>query len=195
VINLVFFLEELSARAMLEGLLPRLLPCLMPSVAVNPFYIVFEGKTDLKTQLSKRLQGWLTPNSVFFVLCDKDSNDCVALKQEIKTLIPPEKQALTLIRIACHELESFYLGDLQAVETAFTLPGVAKKQVSAKFRDPDKLGNPVQELTRLSKGRYQKVSGSALIGRCLSLNDNRSGSFNVLLTGLTQLLQVAPLAQ
>lgn len=35
----VFFLEELSARAMLEGLLPRIVP-----QSVDVRYIVFEGK-------------------------------------------------------------------------------------------------------------------------------------------------------
>ncbi|MBU4304454.1 MAG: hypothetical protein KJ893_02340 [Candidatus Omnitrophica bacterium] len=44
--ELVFFLEELSAEAMLKGLLPRLLP---PEVLVR--YIVFEGKQDLEKQL------------------------------------------------------------------------------------------------------------------------------------------------
>ncbi len=44
--SLVFFLEEPSARAMLEGLLPRLLP---DGWLVR--YIVFEGKQDLEKQL------------------------------------------------------------------------------------------------------------------------------------------------
>jgi hypothetical protein len=185
----VFCLEEPSAKAMLEGLLPRLLP------SVTPVYIVFEGKQDLYKRLQKRITGWLAPNSVFVVLCDKDSNDCVDLKHRLKALVPAEKQALTLIRIACHELESWYLGDLQAVETALMLSGLSNKQGSAKFRDPDKLGNPVQELFRLTKDHYQKVSGSALIGRCLSLDNNRSSSFTIFITGLKRLLQTVVVAQ
>ena len=41
---LVFLLEEQSAKAMLKGLLPHLLP----SNDVDFRYIVFEGKHDLK---------------------------------------------------------------------------------------------------------------------------------------------------
>ena len=40
--QLVFFLEEPSARAMLENFLPRILP---DNIAVR--YVVFEGKQDL----------------------------------------------------------------------------------------------------------------------------------------------------
>ncbi len=39
--ELVFFLEERSAAAMLEGLLPKLLPD-----DVVPRYVTFEGKQD-----------------------------------------------------------------------------------------------------------------------------------------------------
>lgn len=45
------------------------------------------------------------------------------------------------VRIACAELESWFLGDLNALEKAFGLKGLAKRQSEAKFRDPDKLTN------------------------------------------------------
>jgi len=44
--QLVFFLEEPSAKAMLEGLLPRLLP-----ESVYCRYVVFEVKQDLEKQM------------------------------------------------------------------------------------------------------------------------------------------------
>lgn len=50
--TIVFLLEELSARVLLEGLMPRLLG---PSVATR--YLVFEGKQDLERQLVRRLRG------------------------------------------------------------------------------------------------------------------------------------------
>ncbi len=58
--NLVFLLEEPSAREMLKGLLPRVLPA-----AVQPRYVVFEGKQDLEKNMIRRLRGWRAPNSVF----------------------------------------------------------------------------------------------------------------------------------
>ena len=50
--NLVFFLEERSAREMLKGLVPRLL-----SNRFEVFYIVFEGKQDLEKRFIPRLKG------------------------------------------------------------------------------------------------------------------------------------------
>lgn len=97
-----------------------------------------------------------------------------------------------LVRIACHELESWYLGDLGAVERAMNLPGLAGRQERRKYRDPDRLANPVQELERMTGNRYQKVSGSREIGRHLSVDGsgatgNRSHSFRVFVSGLRKL--------
>ncbi len=44
--TLVFFLEEPSARAMLQSFLPRVLPA-----GYQALYIVFEGKSDLEKRL------------------------------------------------------------------------------------------------------------------------------------------------
>ena len=45
----------------------------------------------------------------------------------------------SLIRIACRELESFYLADLQAVEQALGLSGIASQQQTRRYREPDRL--------------------------------------------------------
>ena len=54
--TLVFFLEERSAREMLTGLLPRVLP-----VHVVVRYVVFEGKHDLDQNIGRKLREWLAP--------------------------------------------------------------------------------------------------------------------------------------
>lgn len=51
--SLVFFLEEPSAKAMLNGLLPRLHP-----MGWQFRYVVFEGKQDLEKQLPLKLRAW-----------------------------------------------------------------------------------------------------------------------------------------
>lgn len=57
------------------------------------------------------------PDSVFLVMRDQDRADCRDVKARLQDLVRATgKQDKTLIRIACHELESFYLGDLEAVE-------------------------------------------------------------------------------
>ena len=103
----VCFLEERSAEEMLKILLPKLLP--VPK-EVECSFAVFEGKQDLQKQINKKLRGWKKPNSVFLVMRDQDVTDCPSVKKELLKKIPPDKRDRTLIRIACRELEAFYLG-------------------------------------------------------------------------------------
>lgn len=179
--SLVCLLEEPSAREMLKGVLPRIL-----SEAVCIHYIVFEGKQDLERQVGRKLRLWQKPDSLFLVMRDQDSGDCLAIKDNLlKKINASGKGDETLVRIACHELESFYLGDLQAVEDGMQLNGLAQKQNNRKYRAPDNLANAAQELLRLTGKKYQKVAGSRAIGPCLNINGaNRSHSFNVLLEGI-----------
>ena len=181
--HLVFLLEEASAKAMLEGLLPRMLP---PNVF--PKYIVFEGKSDLEKQLERRLKGWLSPDSLFVVLRDQDSGDCVKIKSRLTEKCRRANKPATLVRVACRELESWYLGDLAAVENALQIRNLARQQSARKYQEPDKLGQPFEELIRLTNGRYQKVSGSRDIGPHLAFDGNYSRSFQVFLSGIRKVI-------
>lgn len=181
---LVFCLEEPSAKAMLEGLLPRL--GLPPDLDIR--YVVFEGKQDMHRRLLLRLKYWQLPDTYFLVMRDQDGGDCREVKAELLRICRNSGQENVLVRIACHELESFYLGDLAAVEAGLGLSGLARQQGTRKFRAPDDLGNPVEELGRLTAKSYQKIDGSRRIGRCLHLDGrNRSKSFNALIDGIRRL--------
>lgn len=184
---LVFCLEELSAKTLLESLWPRL----FPGVSIEVKYIVFEGKSDLEKKLEKRLRGWLRPNSLFVVLRDQDSGDCFKIKKTLVAKCASAGRADALVRIACAELESWYLGDLAATETALKVTGLSRKQNLSSYRAPDRLVNAAKELDRLTAGRYQKVSGSREIGKHLSLEtgQNRSQSYQVFIKGLRQLVE------
>jgi hypothetical protein len=111
--ELVFFLEEESAKALLEQILPLLIP---ETSEVFPRYIVFEGKQDLEKHLSKKLSGYLNPRARFIVMRDQDTADCRRIKRKLATICTSAGRPQTVIRIACRELEAFYLGDLKAVE-------------------------------------------------------------------------------
>ncbi|MFA7279244.1 MAG: DUF4276 family protein [Sterolibacterium sp.] len=182
--ELVFLLEEESAKAMLESLLPRIL-----HPDIRPRYIPFEGKQDLERQMVKRLHGYANPHARFIVLRDQDNApDCRAVKERlIERCQEAGKAAKALVRIACKELETFYLADLVAVEQGLALKKLAMQQGSAKFRDPDRLGSPSKELTALTKGTYQKVSGSRAIGDHLDPANTRSPSFKNLLQGIRRM--------
>ncbi|WAC73296.1 DUF4276 family protein [Roseateles sp. SL47] len=182
--ELVFLLEERSASAMLDALLPRMLD---ESIAVR--CVPFEGKQDLEKQLTRRIRAYQNPRARFIVLRDQDSNpDCVAVKQRLLALCAESGKAnMCLVRIACRELETIYLADLRAVEQALAMQGLTRQQQVGKFRDPDRLGSPSQELRKLTKGRYEKVAGSRLIGQHLDLGNGRSPSFRNLITAIRRM--------
>lgn len=171
---LAFLLEKQSAKEMLKGLLPRLLP---PGVAVK--YVVFEGKQDLKRQMTRRLRGW-PPETIFIFMCDQDSSDCLNLKTELVEKCPEANRDHVIVRIICRELESWYFGDLTAVEDGLNMPGLANKYKNKRnYRIPDRISSPAKELKKITQGTYQKVSGSREIGSKLSLDSNTSKSFQV----------------
>ena len=180
---LVFFLEELSAKFMLINLLPRLLP-----EGWQVKYVIFEGKQDLEKQLPRKLRNWRLPGCKFVILRDKDSGDCVVIRQGLVEKCCAANKPNALVRIAIHELESWYLGDLAAVEAGLGVNNLAGKQGSRKFREPDKLANPTQELRRLTTNRYQKISGSRAIGIHLSIENNRSQSFGKFISGVKNIV-------
>ena len=178
--TLVVFTEEPSAKVMLESLLPRLLPehtCRFMCVA-------FEGKQDLEKQLPIKLRGWRTPNTHFVILRDQDNGDCKAIKKALQGICRNARKPSAVVRIACRELESWYLGDLQAVETALGIDGLTDLAAKGKYRNPDAIHQPSRELKRVTKARYQKISGSRAIGKLLSLDGSRSRSFQHFISGV-----------
>ena len=184
--RLVFLLEEPSAVEMLKGILPKVLPC-----DIHPDFKVFEGKQDLVKRLPGILRAWRVPHCCFVVLRDQDSGACNVVKQELMDLCRQAGKANVLVRVACRELESFYLGDLAAVETGLDVSGLAGKQNNRKYRTPDRLGSPSRELARLTAGRYEKVAGSRAIAPHLHTEGNKSHSFKILLTGIRKLVEAS----
>jgi hypothetical protein len=179
--HLVFLLEEPSAKEMLEGLLPRLVP------EISYRCIVFEGKQDLEKNIIKKIRGYRIPNTQFIVLRDQDSGDCYTIKQKLQQLCQKANQPNALVRIACRELESWYLADLKAVEQGLNIAGLAKQQNNKKYRSPDYLQSPSQELKILTQAKYQKVLGSRSIGPFLELNNKRSNSFRVFIESIQKI--------
>jgi len=182
--ELVFLLEEASAKALLETLLPRFLD---PSI--TPRFIPFEGKQDLEKRMVGKLRGYINPEARFVVMRDQDSApDCRLIKNRLLAKCEEAGKAqVALVRIACRALETFYLADLAAVEEALELRGLSQQQANAKFRAPDYLEAPDHELGRLTGQAYQKVRDSRLLGPLLDLTNERSVSFKHLLSGIRRL--------
>ncbi len=176
--RLVFLLEEYSMKVLLEALLPRLFPAL-------PFLCVpHEGKQDLERSIPQKLQAWREPGVRFVIVRDNDNGDCRALKQRLGGLCAARPE--TVVRIACQELEAWYLGDPAALAEAFGDAKLARIGRRARFRDPDAVGQPSRTLVELVPS-FQKVSGARLLGPLLDPARNMSGSFRALIDAVQRL--------
>lgn len=182
--HLVCLLEERSAQYVLESILPRL----FHGVEMSFQYLVFEGKQDLEKRLKNRLKGYRKPDAYFLVMRDQDSGNCVKIKEQLWQKVRNSgKEERTLIRIACRELESFFLGDLQAVGKALNAPKIQQQKNKKKFRNPDTLGSPYNELKKIDKN-YTKTAGARSIAEYMALDGtNLSRSFNALIDGLLRI--------
>lgn len=174
--ELVFCLEEPSARRFLEGVVPRL-----NNQNIPVRYIVFEGKHDLEAHLERRLRGYRNLAAIFIVIRDQDgAPDCRVIKNNLKQICQRGGRPDAIVRVACRELEAFYWGDLQAVESALGLTGLSKLSKRAQFRDSDAIHKPSTELQKATAGIYQKLLGSELIGREICFERCASRSFQAL---------------
>jgi hypothetical protein len=171
--TLLFLLEEPSAKDLLQGLLPRLLPA-----TVAPEFLVFEGKQDLERNVARKIRGWQRPDTCFVILRDQDAGDCLDVKRRLVELVPASHRGRTVVRVACRELESWILGDWPAVATAFEAPRLGGNRDKRAYRAPDQLANPVQELRKFLPA-YQKRDGARRLGVLLDPERNCSHSFRV----------------
>jgi len=176
--ELVFFLEEPSAEAMLQGLLPRILP-----QNTTPRFIVFEGKQDLEKQLVKKIRNYKVPDAQFIIMRDKDAGDCCQIKRNLVEKCIEAGKPDALVRIACHELESWYLGDLAAIERGLEKSRLIHLQDKPVYAHPDDHPSPSRTLQKLVP-EYQKVGCSRAIGPYLDPENTRSNSFKVFIEGI-----------
>ncbi len=184
--NLVFLLEEPSARDLLEGLLPKLLP-----TTIYVHYLVFEGKQDLEAQMVRKLRGWRAPDSAFVVLRDQDAGDCRKVKKGLADRVMLSGRAPSVVRVACRELESWIVGDWRAIAKAFERPELAAQRLKEAHRTPDLLVRPVETIRRFIP-EYQKRDGARRIGPLLDPERNQSESFRAFCAGLKKLTAEAP---
>jgi|WetSurMetagenome_2_1015567.scaffolds.fasta_scaffold13751_3 hypothetical protein len=176
--ELVFFLEEPSAKAMLNGLLPRLLPQTIPYRCV-----VFEGKQDLEKQIVRKMRGYRVPGAKFIVLRDMDSGGCNTVKRTLVAKCREAGKPDAIVRIACHELESWYCADLAAIEKGLGITGLTRFQNKLEFANPDHYPSPSKILLRIAPS-YQKIGGSRAIGPYLDVTNCRSNSFRVFIEAI-----------
>lgn len=173
--------EERSMEYFLRGLLPRVLP--NEYVLDENCYIhSHSGKSHLMISLPRKMKAYPHfPDDVrVLIVHDQDSNDCYKLKNEIESVC--DKNIPYVIRIACRELENWYVGDFAAIEMVFPQVKAKLFQKKAKFRNPDRL-NGAEEMKNLTKA-FSKTGTARKIAEHINLQQNNSNSFKQLLQGI-----------
>ena len=178
----VFLLEEESMRALLSVLLPPLYPDLTFQ------FLVFEGKSGLEKNIPRKLRGKWPPGYRFVVLRDNDGGNCVGLKRRLMQSCKDAGRPDTLVRIVCQELESWFLGEPEALAEAFGDKSLRNLGSKARFRVPDTVPKPSDDLRKLLP-TFAKVSGAKKMACYLTRERNKSHSFQVLMSGLDKLCE------
>lgn len=182
--TLVFVLEERSAAVFLEGFLPRAFPEINDrGQFAKPVLISFSGKHDLRKQLRRKIGKWRIPGSSFIILQDQDTKDCREEKERLIHICDkPDMPCENIkIRIVCRELENWYLGDLAAVESAYQIGGLVRRNANkSRFREVDALYGE-EEMRKITGNRYEKIDGSRRMGARMNTHylKNASPSFRV----------------
>jgi hypothetical protein len=195
--------EEPSAEEALKHLLPKLLKNRLRYKIIN-----LGSKSKLLKALRPRLAAYADrikkgEDLRIVVLVDRDNDQCQALKKQLETIaaevgLPtktrpdPQGNFLVLNRIVIEELESWFLGDFQALHQAFSsLPKNIPN--SSLFRNPDN-GGSWEALHRflkkhgIYKNSYPKIEAARRIATYLNPDQNRSQSFQAFKSGIEALL-------
>ena len=181
--------EEPSMEIFLKGLLPRILPTEY-ALGVNCFVYPHEGKNDLQKRLPRRVRAYANyPEEILLIVIqDQDSTDCVKLKGKLENLILEVNPNMDyLIRIACRELENWYLGDLISIQSIYPESRASRLAQKAKFRDVDHLIGSY-EMKKFSR-KFGKTSCARQMAPIISIESNTSPSFKHFITGLSRFLK------
>ncbi len=180
---IVFLLEEPSMKEFLDYFIPRAFP------GVDFMCIKHEGKQDLEKSIPRKLKAWGIPEPLFVVIRDNDQAQCRRVKSKLRSLCRSGGRPDTLIRIACQELESWYLGSLDTLASEYAGRGLLTLANKRKYKDPDNLASPSHEIGRIIP-EFRKIDGARRMGRVMPIDEemNRSRSFKVFVKGLRKML-------
>jgi len=185
---IIFLVEDYSMKKFLEGILPRL------GFQDYAFEIKHHrGKEDLISHLDQVIPSLSKRAQQIIVIIDQDKQDCVKLKNKIKA-----KMAWCSceykIRIACYELEAWFLGDMEAIAECSPRFKARFFQGKEKYRDVDRIEKPSRVIEEIvpdwkesyaSKPEFAKTIADFVSLERLNVEEaNRSHSFHVLLETL-----------
>ena len=196
-----FLLEEESAEAALNLLLPRLLP-----LGSTFNCIPHQGKNDLLHRLPGRLRNYArilpaNPNLRVVVMMDADA-DCRQRKIELehlvaaaglltKTTAQAGQSFQVITRLAVSELEAWFLGDPAAIQAAYSR--VHAKHFKGIHPIPDEIPDAWETLWRVLRQANLFLAGKAKVEWATTIVPhldparNTSASFQYFCAGLAAL--------
>ena len=152
----------------------------------NYFIRKHQGKSDLKKSIPSKIKAFSHFHEKVGVVIvqDQDSNDCKILKQSLLQLCWVNNPEIdVLVRIVCRELESWYIGDFDAVSAAYPSFKADTYKRKALFRNPD-ICNAKNELQKILS-EYHEISSAQSIAQHMDIEKNSSQSFNQFITGIS----------
>jgi hypothetical protein len=181
--------EEPSMKEFLSILLPKII---QEPWIINENYFIrsFEGKNDLQKNIPskvKYLSHWNHEKVGLVIMQDQDSADCKILKQKLVELCEKNGNCNKLVRIVCRELESWFIGDFEAINGAYQNFKYQNYVNKAVFRTPDNC-NAYEELRKILP-EFQKVGGAKKIAPHIRIEANKSESFQQTISGLTKFFE------
>lgn len=184
----------------MESVLRLLLPKILGDLSFEIY--PHQCKDELLLRLPQRLRGygqrrksdaWFREHCCIVVVIDRDDDDCARLKRRLEKMAIDAGLAtrtsakggdyMVVNRLAIEELEAWYFGDWEAVQTAY--PKVsATIPFQAKFREPDEIAGGTWEAFErvLQKAGYysgglRKVEAARAVATYMQPFSNTSPSF------------------
>lgn len=218
--HLEILVEDQSGKIALESILPKIIGS--ENDTITYMLRSFKGighlpknlhlapdpkKKFLLHQLPALLRGYgkgLDPsNSAVIVVVDLDDKNCVEFKRELVDILNTcDPKPVTLFRIAIEEGESWFLGDRNAIMTAY--PNARTDQLDKYTQDEicgtwEKLADAIypggsvklKSLSWIFQGRA-KCEWADRIGPHLNIDANLSKSFQVFRDGVRKLTGINP---
>lgn len=178
-----FLLEEQSMEYFLRGLIPRIFSTWKEEV--DYFLRSHQGKNDLQNSIKPFLNAIKTSSNIKVVIIhDQDQDDCVKLKSKLRSLCN-NNSAVVMIRIACQELESWYIGDPISLSKIY--PEYGRLSRTSRFRQtPDSIVKPSSQIMSKIK-TFSKTTTAKIMGQEINIDTNRSTSFQQLISGLKKI--------
>ena len=129
--EVVSMLEEHSMKVFLMVPPPRCFPALVFHPTTHP------EKKELDKSLPRKPRVQHDTATCLVTVRHQDAGDCTAVTQRLLKLARDAGNEDMIVRIARRQLESWLLGDLQAIATAYDRPTPKNVSNTQQYRNPD----------------------------------------------------------